>query len=334
MRVIQTALADHNIVFNVGAELEFTLHDIKTGEAPDASVFANSTTLNQQEDFISDLYDQLRAQDIAVELLHAESSPGQLEVVLDYLPDPLRLVDNVVLAKETIQQVARKHGFKALFLPKIGSDKAGNGLHLHLSFADAKPDAQPSSANASQGTNESSSSNSSHENYFAREGQSFVEGILQHLPGLLAVTIPSRNSFRRVGKGCWTGYQVGWAVEDKEAPMRLCRDVYTGFLSNVELKLSDATANLYLSLACVLACGLKGIVHKMKLRPALTLQQGTPLPASFGEALKVMATDKFLAEEILGLDLGRGYLALRMTEAERSEKMTLADEVADALSKA
>ena len=57
----------------VGAEVEFCLHDAKTGKPVDNSIFCNSTTLNQQEEFISDLYRQLKAQQIPVEALHAES---------------------------------------------------------------------------------------------------------------------------------------------------------------------------------------------------------------------------------------------------------------------
>jgi glutamine synthetase len=58
---------------SVGAEIEFCLVDPKTYKAVDSSVFANSTTLNNQEDFISDLYDQLKQQHIDIELVHAES---------------------------------------------------------------------------------------------------------------------------------------------------------------------------------------------------------------------------------------------------------------------
>lgn len=310
------------------------MHDAKTGDFVDDSVFANSTTLNQQETFITDLYDQLKMQEIEIEMIHAESGPGQLEVVLKYLPNPVRMVDNVVLCRETIHNVARINGMKALFLPKSDMAKAGNGLHMHLSFSAATARSRSDVFSADGSTGDAASTATAEENYFAREGQSFVEGILQHLPGLLAVTIPSVNSFRRVGKGCWTGYELGWAVEDKEAPLRLCRDVHTGFLSNVELKLSDSTANLYLSLACVLACGLNGIVNKLKLRPALNLQPGAPLPTTFGEALTALVKDKYLVEEVLGLELGRGYLALRKAEAERSCKMKLEEELAEALRKA
>ena len=225
----QNAHRTLNDTQSVGIEIEFSLFDATTGAPVDRSVYANSTTLNQQEDFISDLHEQLTVQDIDVEQIHAESGPGQMEVVLKHLPDAIAVVDNVVLARETIQQVARAHGMRSVFLPKCNVAYAGNGLHMHLSFSEivARGKTDSMSADGSVAGTEISGM-SAEENYFAREGQSFVEGILQHLPALLAITIPSVNSFRRVGKGCWTGHELGWAVEDKEAPLRLCRDVTTG----------------------------------------------------------------------------------------------------------
>jgi glutamine synthetase len=222
-RVTATAKTKHGIHFNVGAELEFSLFAIASGKPVDNSLFASATTLNQQDAFITDCYVQLRGQSIDVEQLHSESGPGQLEMVIKHQPNPLFLVDQVVLARETIQAVARKHGCIANFLPKTFDDKAGNGLHLHLSFGLPNlPNAFPDPASPHS---------------ISTDGQSFVEGILQHLRGLLAVPLGSNNSFRRVGPGCWTGHQVAWDIEDKEVPLRVCMDLKTGSLTNVEFHL-------------------------------------------------------------------------------------------------
>lgn len=162
----------------------------------DQSLFANVITLNQQEVYISDLYDQLRdAQHIPVELIHAESAPGQLEIVLSYQTNAVLLADYVLLAKETVRAVATKHCLKALFLPKIFGDKAGSGLHVHLSYyrySDSHE--RPSNAFCDSSTG-----------LLTQGGGAFLEGILQHLPALTAITMPTVNSFRRVGPGCWTG---------------------------------------------------------------------------------------------------------------------------------
>merc|ERR1712226_1614066 len=95
-----------------------------------------------------------------------------------------------------------------------------------------------------------------------------MEGILHHLPALTMLTLPSNNSFKRVGPGCWTGSNVSWDIEDKDSPLRVCLDLATGMATNVEFKLSDSKANIYLELASVLSCGLDGIIRNLKLRPS------------------------------------------------------------------
>jgi len=81
---------------SVGAEIEFYLVDAKTKAPIDRSVFANAVTLNEQEFFIDDLYEQLKRQYIPVELIHTESGPGQLEIVLEYSKDPMVMADGRV----------------------------------------------------------------------------------------------------------------------------------------------------------------------------------------------------------------------------------------------
>lgn len=80
-RVLHAAKENLGLEFCLGAEVEFMLYQKGNGglfEPVDSSTFASSTTLNDQEGFISSSYDQLRQQDIPVELIHAESAPGQV----------------------------------------------------------------------------------------------------------------------------------------------------------------------------------------------------------------------------------------------------------------
>ena len=100
-------LAEQNfgLVFHVGAEIEFqlfsaSLDNTKLPTTVDQSLFANSTTLNDQECFINDLVEQLDKQNIDIELVHSESAGGQLEVVLKYQEDIMKIADNVILTRE------------------------------------------------------------------------------------------------------------------------------------------------------------------------------------------------------------------------------------------
>ena len=92
-------------------------------------------------------------------------------------------------------------------------------------------------------------------------GAGFVEGILRHLRGLLGLSMPTANSFRRVGPGCWTGSVIGWNLEDKDCGVRVCANLHTKEWDHVEFKFCDSSANLYLALAALLSSGLEGITQ-------------------------------------------------------------------------
>lgn len=323
-RVMHGAREGMGIEFCVGAEVEFQLFwsETKDGvpQPVDATTFGNSVTLNEQEGFISTLYDQLGKQDIPIELIHSESAPGQLEIVIRYSSNVVQLADDVVLARETISACAKKHGMKALFLPKTSMMTAGNGCHLHFSFRDRGSSEENIFSDASRPTG------------ISTKGEYFIEGILSHLPSLLSFSLPTNNSFRRIGPGLWTGSSVAWSTEDKEAPLRVCLDLSTGQVSNVEIKLSDSTANIYLELAMVLAAGMDGIKRERELRPPITDDTpGKPLPQSLLESLGLLKKNDFLLS-ILGPELGTAYVAVRESEAQMDT--TLEDEVIDAFKKA
>jgi len=300
---------------SVGAEIEFCLVDRVTKEPVDASVFANTITLNEQEPFIDDLYTNLRQQYIMVELIHAESAAGQMEVVLKYCTDPIEMADNIVFTKETIRAVAQKHGMIAHFIPKFDMAAAGNGMHIHMSTRDASTDCP----------------NFCHGASLSSTGGAFVEGILRHLPALMGITLPTTNSYRRVGRGCWTGSVVGWGVEDKESGVRVCSNLATKDWDNVELKLMDHTPNIYLAIASTLYAGLQGIKEGLELRNPLTSENehsAMPLPSTLCEALDALEENPSLMS-MLGPKLGKSYLALRRHEAERSSTMSFDEEVKD-----
>jgi len=116
------------------------------------------------------------------------------------------MADAVFFARETIANVAKKHGMKALFLPKFLPKSAGNGLHVHLSIYDIDT-GKNIFVNEQSLSRRRQSFLTGDAKDISPRGQSMIEGILRHLPALLALTLPTTNSFRRVGPGCWTGSQ-------------------------------------------------------------------------------------------------------------------------------
>ena len=133
-----------------------------------------------------------------------------------------------------------------------------------------------------------------------------------------------------MGPGCWTGSAVGWSTEDKEVPVRVCADLNT-HATNVEFKLSDAMANIYLELAMILAAGMDGMKNVMTLRPMVTDATSEPLPQSLQESLDLLKNNEFLLS-VLGPELSTAYIAVR--ESELQNEKSLEDEVMDAFKKA
>ena len=209
---------------------------------------------------------------------------------------------------------------KALFLPKTSMMAAGNGSHLHFSFREAGSQHRNAFSDPCQPTG------------ISLKGESFIEGLLDHLPSLLSLSIPTVNSFHRVGPGCWTGHKLGWSTEDKDSPVRVCIDLNTQQASNVELKLSDAAANIYLELATILAAGMEGIKNGKVLRPLMSDENNAlPLPQSLQESLDSLKKDELLLS-ILGDELSTAYVAVRELEALTGTR--LEEEVAAALNRA
>jgi glutamine synthetase len=316
---------------NVGFELEFCLYDRATQLPVDRTNFASTIPLNRHEDFLSAVTAQLRQQGVVVELLHAESAFGQLELVLQHRSQVVRAIDDVYRAQETIVSVAHQHGLHALFLPKTSPTQAGSGLHVHMSL-------HRTTTRPTRSANTSSSSS------LQTTSEQFVEGMLRHLPSLLALSIPTANSFKRVGPGCWTGSSVSWAVDDKEAPIRVvprASSIEQGVVvqwEHWEYKLCDATANLHVALAGIVSAGMHGLQSQWALRPPLA-REAVPnksdevFPASVEQALDFLEGDEYL-RDALHPSLVRAYLALRRSEAERAATMTLQDEVDEAFRRA
>jgi glutamine synthetase len=321
---VQDFMEKHNLIVTVGIELEFILFDVATGKPVDESNFANVTLLDQQQEFVGAVYGALTEQEISVELLHSESASGQMEIVLEYLDDPVKMADHAVLARQTIKAVAGQHGMKAVFLPKVFEQQAGNGCHVHLSLRDGVTRNNvfaPESANKAD--------KSSVDSIMSRTGQSFVEGILRNLPALMAITMPTTSSFRRVGQGCWTGSQAVWAEDDKEAPLRVIASASPRISSRVEFKLCDSTANIYLALASIVLAGEDGIAKHLDLRAPLD-SHGCSLPKTIMEGLNLLETSEMFQSK-LPEELRVCHLAIRRAEAIRGGDQSLQDELREVL---
>ena len=100
-----------------------------------------------------------------------------------------------------VQSTAAAHGLKATFVPKYLPMQAGCGSHMHMSLWRGGQNVM------SAGGYTDAEVEGNHG--FSVVAESFLAGVLHHLPALMAITTPTHNSHRRVQPGTWSGsYQV------------------------------------------------------------------------------------------------------------------------------
>lgn len=276
----------------------------------DESGCFTSAGMNSAAGVIDEIVEAMEAQGLQVEQYYPELGWGQQE--LSIAPAPaLSAADRHILYKETVRGVALRHGLYALFAPKPWLDQAGNGCHLHFSgwSSDWKTNrfydqAQPYGLST-----------------VARQ---FMAGVLEHLPGLVALTCASVNSYHRLQPQTWASAYRVWGPDNREGALRVASPTKSlqAQSTNVELKASDSSANPYMALGGVIAAGLDGIDRGLELPPPTTIDPhllsdderraigAERLPQSLREAIANLRSDQVLVEA-LGERLAGSYMAVK-----------------------
>jgi glutamine synthetase len=153
--------------------------------------------------------------------------------------------------------------------------------------------------------------------------------VLAHLPGLVALTCPTVNSYRRLQPQTWSSAFAVYGHDNREAALRIASPFWSDVPGsiNLELKAADATCNPYLALGGLIATGLDGMERSLdpggptELDPA-TLSDAERrargirrLPDTLDAALDALEADPLLMEA-MGPLLARSYLAVRRSEAD------------------
>jgi len=316
-------LADHGLTMKGAFENEFfLLRNSEKGAVPvDDTVFAAASSVHGSGAVILDIAQALIDQGFEVETYYPESGPGQHELATRY-SDALSAADMQVAYRDTVHGIAVNHGLIASFLPKIVEDKAGSGCHINMSLWSGDKNITGDGSSVSR---------------LSHAAASFVAGVVDHLPGLCALTVPSNASYRRIRPHFWAGAFAVWGIDNREAAVR----VFSGseVPSRFELKASDATANPYLALGSVLAAGIDGLDRDLELQPECRVDPGllseaerrelsiARLPANLGQAIKALEEDETLLDA-LGPQRSRAYLAVRKAEWDGLKDMSFEDEVA------
>jgi len=307
------AAAREGIEVQAAFEPEFYLvRETAGGHEPvDRTNFAMTAAHDMAHEFVRALVETLTAMGLRVGFLYPESGPGQFEISIDHAP-AVAAADRQILLRDAVRGVAFRHGVQASFAPKPLSDAAGSGCHLHMSlWRDGR--------NVLYDPRDPL--------HLSQAGYAWTAGILQHLPGLCALTTPSVNSYERLRPHAWAGAFACYGADNREAAIRVIAPRRGPDSFNLELKTADGSANPYLALAGAIAAGVDGLRRRLSPGdpvagdpadlPELEREARgiTRLPRALDQAIAALEQDAVL-RDALGAPLARSYAAVRRGEWE------------------
>ena len=267
---------------------------------------------------IDDIIAALEPMGIQVEQFMPELGPGQQELSIQHT-EALRAADNALLVRQVVHSAARAHGVIASFAAKPFLHEAGSGAHIHFSLwgTPGGPREAENLLYDAQGRGGISAL-----------GYRFIGGVLAHLPGLLALTCASPNSYRRLLPHFWSSAYTAYGFDNREGAIRIPSSFWgrEAESTNLELKPADHSGNPYLALGGLIAAGLDGIRCELEPGEPLDVDPGNlsdeeraqrgikRLPQALDAALDALEADLVLTEA-LGSTLAKAYVAVKRLES-------------------
>jgi glutamine synthetase len=308
--------AEQGLSVQASLENEFSLFspDGEGGYRPiDTGLCFSTISMAAGAEVMNDIIAALEAQNIPIDAYYPELGHGQHELPIRHA-SALRAADNQIWLRETVRNVAQARGLLASLAPKPMPDQAGNGCHIHWSVWDMEGK-----------TNLFYDPDDRYQ--LSRLGYHFIAGVLAHLPGLLALTAPSFNSYRRLQPHFWSSAYTAWGPDNREAAVRVASGRWGDEAGsvNLELKASDPSNNPYLALGGLIAAGLDGVARQLDPGQPSLIDPGNfsdeeraargikRYPTSQAEALDNLARDETLLAA-LGPELSASYLAVKRSE--------------------
>ncbi len=291
----------------VAVELEFYLLDEAAGpdgrpqpaKSPATGIRPSSNQVYGMEElqdfdaFLDEIVAACAVQDIPAEAASSEYAPGQFEVNLHYIADPVVACDHAVLLKRVIKAVARGHGMVATFMAKPFGNLAGSGMHVHVSLLDGDGNNVFAGGHGPGAVGETL-------------GHA-IGGLAAAMPESMAIFAPNANSFRRFQAGAYAPVSPSWGVNNRSVALRVPPSDAKSV--RVEHRNAGADANPYLVCAAILAGihhGLAGRLAPPPMSEGDKDPEGLPaLPLNWHGAL-----DRFTAGAILPRYLGETYHGL------------------------
>lgn len=250
---------------------------------------------SSQTVLMHDLIDQLRDFDCEIEGLHTETGPGVYEAAIA-VDKALAAADKAALFKTAVKEIAQRHGLSVTFMAKWNASLPGSSGHLHQSLWHTETG----------------------KNVFATDERlmrSYIAGLAEHMPALMALYCPTINSYKRTVPGTWAPVNATWGIDTRTAAIRALPGGAKS--SRVELRLTGADINPYLAMAAALASGLDGVARGLTpadpVKNAYDAPNAPALPRDLHEATQAFSASTF-ARTALGDDFVDHFAATRAWE--------------------
>ncbi len=296
----------------VGVEPEFYLFKRGADGGPttvtnDGAGYFDLAPVDRGEDARRDMVNALTELGFEIEAAHHEVGPGQHEIDFKYA-EAIATADAIQTFRTVVKRIAMNHGLHATFMPKPVAGIAGSGMHTHLStFKDGK--------------NAFFDPKAPHQ--LSETAIHWIGGLLAHAPGMVAITNPTVNSYKRITPGHEAPTNIAWSVSNRSAMIRI--PARRGNGTRTEMRMPDPSANPYLALAVMLAAGIDGLekgltppppiarnIYEMSVRDRRT-HKIKELPANLREAVTNLRRDKVIVEA-LGDHVYRNFVAAKTLE--------------------
>src|SRR6266540_3922897 len=171
---------------------------------------------------------------------HEVASGGQCEIDLRY-GTLTRMADQVMTYKHVVKNVAREAGKCATFMPKPLFGDNGSGMHTHQSlWKEGTPLMADKSGYAG----------------LSQLARSYLAGLLDHAPALLAFCAPTTNSYRRLVPGYEAPVNLVYSQRNRSSCIRIPMYSESPKAKRIEFRCPDAAANPYLAFAAMLMAGI------------------------------------------------------------------------------
>jgi len=225
----------------------------------------------------------------------------------------LRMADNAILFKFLAKSVGMKHGITPSFMAKPWANLPGCSGHIHVSLRDSKGENVFEFPGAETGKGREGAKYDDTK-FISEAAEQFLAGILDGLPDVLPLLVPTINGYKRLvgGEAFWAPNAVTYGYDSRAGSVRIISPPSVpSSATRFEIRVPGADMNPYFALSAIFALGLRGIEKKLELNivPVTQMTQEdkrsgkvTMLPQSLEAATIRMMRQGSVAREVLGDD--------------------------------